>query len=674
MPDAVNGIAGGDLSSLDVEALGAWVEGQRWYASKSRHVTGVELMETIVLTGEPPLLVLGLFQARFSDRHARALPAAAAACADSADVPSGDAILATRSWAVYDALANPAHGRELLRRIDAQETIETEDGSFSFKRVDGVRESPAADVDVRPIGVEQSNSSLVFGDELVMKVFRQARGRAQPGARAAALPHRARVPQHRTALRLVRVRRPLARHTLGVVQQFFPDGVGGWELALEELDTDPGRVPRARREPRRGDRRRCTPCWPPTPAIPPSRPRSPATRRCRCSPPPWTRTSSASSRACPTTSASRRSPARGQDVRERLSQLAQLGVGGRVIRTHGDYHLGQTLHTPRGWVILDFEGEPARPLPERRQKRSPLRDVAGMLRSFAYVTSAAEILRGRAGAGGLRAARARDASSTDYLADGRRRACCRRARRRSPACCRSSSSRRPSTSCATSSTTGPDWVAIPVAGHRAPAGGRNERLPPTRARRARAPRALRTRTRVLGAHPDDGGVVVRALRPAAERGDRRARATARDRRARGDPPGGVFEGVARGSRAAAALPARGRLRRPRHASRSTTRTRSCRRSASSTCTCSARAATRSCTRSSAPTSDRARGRARHGVRGVGAGGARGQRRRRLQLLGRAPAPDALAAAPAASGSCSCPASSAGARYKYEILAPTASCA
>jgi maltose alpha-D-glucosyltransferase/alpha-amylase len=76
-------------------------------------------------------------------------------------------------------------------------------------------------------------------------------------------------------------------------------------------------------------------------------------------------------------------------IQARLREIATTKLHAKLIRCHGDYHLGQVLYTGKDFVIIDFEGEPAIPISARRIKRSPLKDVAGMLRSFQYVPQTA---------------------------------------------------------------------------------------------------------------------------------------------------------------------------------------------------------------------------------------------------------------------------------------------
>ena len=182
--------------------------------------------------------------------------------------------------------------------------------------------------------------------------------------------------------------------TLGILQEYLAGARDGWELALEEVGDRSRRVPGAAARARRGDRRAAHRARARTTANPDFAPDEPSQEALSLLTADVDEQIERIFMDLPETDALAPIMGRGQDVREKLQALSHIGAGGRVIRTHGDYHLGQTMLSDRGWVILDFEGEPARPLPERRLKRSPLRDVAGMLRSFSYVAAGARLLRG----------------------------------------------------------------------------------------------------------------------------------------------------------------------------------------------------------------------------------------------------------------------------------------
>jgi maltokinase len=376
---------------LDIEALREWIEDQRWYASKSRRIASIEIDESVVLS-ESPMLLLALVQAVFATGQ-HELYQLLLGFRREGENSGPEPIAVAEGWSVYDAVADPDQARELLRHIDACEDLETAEGCLCFRRTDA-SVAVSEHASVRPVGVEQSNSSLVFGDELVLKVFRRLEPGINPELEMLRFLTEREFPNIAPLRGWYEYDGRSFAATLGVAQEFLPDAQDGWELALNWIAEDPegflerlgslGTVTAGMHSvlaSEAGD-----------PAFVPEAPSHEALSLLTA-----TIDEDIARVFARLPDDERLAPIAGRaaDVRERLAQRSSLSTGGHVIRTHGDFHLGQTLYTPRGWVIIDFEGEPARPLPERRQKRSPLRDVASMLRSFAYATSAVQILRGR---------------------------------------------------------------------------------------------------------------------------------------------------------------------------------------------------------------------------------------------------------------------------------------
>ena len=352
-----------------------FVTSQRWFASKARDVTHSAVVDRATLREGDPRLELLLVETRFdTGTH------------ETYQLLGGEEH-------ELDALADPRQVRELVHLMRTNTKLPAGDGIVEFAAVDSFSGAGHELREARPVGAEQSNTSIVFDEELILKVFRRLEAGINPELE---LLRFLTENGYENIARLAGWYAYAGRQmdaTLGILQQFVA-GEDGWDRALSTMVGEGERFLESLHALGEvtGRMHAMLGSVSDDPAFCPEE-------------------TSAESLGLLTATVDEEIESifmdlpednddlepirgRGEEVRERLRMLTNLGGTGRVIRHHGDFHLGQTLWADGDWVILDFEGEPARSLPARRRKRSPLRDVAGMLRSFAYAASAARLQHG----------------------------------------------------------------------------------------------------------------------------------------------------------------------------------------------------------------------------------------------------------------------------------------
>ena len=398
-----------DLAALDEEKLADWLLDRRWFGSKARDVASIHVLDVVAIHDGPPALSSALVEARYPGGTHDVYQLLLGVGSNGGD----DAVIDdVRGVTVYDAFADPRACELLGGLLREGAELHGEHARVEFHWLEGV-EPPRPGADVRPIGAEQSNTSIVFDDKLVLKAFRRVEAGDNPELEMLRFLSERDFPHVAELGGWYQYEGELMDATFGVVQRFVPNARDGWELALDELGDDPERfVTRLRDLGAVIGRMHTVLASDPTdPAFAPEDPSDESLALLTA-----TIDEEIESLFLELPEIDAVAPIAGHaaEVRDRLQLLSHVGARGKLIRTHGDLHLGQTMLGDEGWVVLDFEGEPARPLLERRRKRSPLRDVAGMLRSFAYAASASELQRGLTAPEGWEE-RARESFLAGYL-------------------------------------------------------------------------------------------------------------------------------------------------------------------------------------------------------------------------------------------------------------------
>ena len=402
------------LAKLGTAELAEFLSSKRWFGAKAGKPSSVRVRDVIALPWEGGRFAIARLEVvTESGAKMYQLPLCVRRNEELGDRKPKSVLARVVAdegeGCLFDAIEDGAFLRALADGIGR-------DGEFGNGRSRWVIESLSAvplvvppTSDIRVGSVEQSNTSVIFGEQAILKLFRRLETGPNPDVELTRfLTIDAEFPHTPSLLGVIHFDDGGTLTVAGMLQEYLAKSVDAWAYALEK-SRPYFQAPREREvaNPFLGDASRLGVV---TRALhealatgtgldlAPEPANTALVEAWAARAKQWVRDGLSlldrqlRARALPKTNApeaealSKRADRYVGEVDEILNSIR--GDAGLAIRIHGDYHLGQVLRTARDdFMIIDFEGEPARSLAERREKASPLRDVAGMLRSFAYASA-----------------------------------------------------------------------------------------------------------------------------------------------------------------------------------------------------------------------------------------------------------------------------------------------
>lgn len=375
----------------DHKSLLEFLPEQRWFGYKDSALAGIELVDEVILSDGPPSLVIALVAVSFEGTvlHYQ-LP-----------------LVVDDNGVGRDATDEPTHLKLIGELMAHGDSVKGTHGVFHFggPGLDPMADPPGSR-SVRVVGAEQSNTSIVLDEQVIVKLFRRLDVGPNPDLELNRLltsegfdhvPAQVGEITYEGTIEGEDVEMDLA-----IAQQFLPDGLDGWEHVREQIqklydEVDPADTAEDHRfltEERAHDLlQSLTDLGDVIASMHVTLAREEPLPDLMPEPIDDDEVAALKARIMTSLDSSDEVSELRPKIERSLGALDDLEDLGAKTRVHGDLHLGQVLLTPRGWMVLDFEGEPLRPLEERRAKFSPLKDVAGMLRSFNYAAVAALFMR-----------------------------------------------------------------------------------------------------------------------------------------------------------------------------------------------------------------------------------------------------------------------------------------